>query len=301
MIVHPKQVLRAGFNALVRNVSRNYIAGPTLEDASRVSRPLVARGYWVTLGYWDAAGDRSEDVLNIYCAACEQLAALDGDNYLSIKAPALDGDAGMFRALMEQSQAVGVPLHFDSLDVGRAAAIFDLIAGHKAASGEEVGCTLPGRWRRSLDDAERAIELGLAVRVVKGQSPDPAEPYRDAEAGYIEVVRRLAGRARRVRVASHNPALARQSLAILQAANTPCELELLYGLPVGRQVTLAKEFGVPVRVYVAFGHAYLPYAISALQKNPGAVLRLVREAARGDCLSTFPDLGAQAAIARPSR
>ena len=44
----------------------------------------------------------------------------------------------------------------------------------------KLGCTLPGRWRRSLSDADRAIEMGLRVRVVKGQwaqfgiSGDPA-------------------------------------------------------------------------------------------------------------------------------
>jgi proline dehydrogenase len=296
MILNPKKAVRAGFHALVRSVSRHYIAGPTIPDAVRVSRPLAARGYWITLGYWDAAGDPASEVLQTYLASCEQLAALGGKNYLSIKIPALGGDGGMFRALQEKGRACSVPLHFDSLDTDQASAIFDFIADHATPSAGEIGCTLPGRWRRSLDDAERAIDLGLAVRVVKGQSPDPAEPDRDAVTGYLAVVRKLAGRARCVRVASHNPVVARESLRVLLAANTPCELELLYGLPVGSQVALAREFRVPVRVYVAFGHAFLPYAMSSLRKNPGAILRLLREAARGNCLSTFPDLSERVAV-----
>lgn len=296
MSFEPRKALRAGLDGLVRSVSRNYIAGPRLEDAAGVSRTLSARGYWATLGYWDGAGDRPQDVLDINLAACEALAALGGENYLSVKAPALGGDAGMLRILMERSEALGAPLHFDSLDIDRAAAIFECAERCASSSSREVGCTLPGRWRRSLDDAERAIALGFAVRVVKGQSPDPADPRRDPAAGYLEIVETLAGRARRVRVASHNPRLARRSLAILKAANTPCELELLYGLPVGGQAALAMEFGVPVRVYAAFGHAYLPYAINSARRNPGVILRLAREALRGDCLSTFPDLGEQAAM-----
>jgi proline dehydrogenase len=288
LIPHPTRALRAGFHRLIRSVSRNYIAGPTLEDAARVSGPLAARGYCLTLGYWDAAGDSASHVMQTYLASCDYLAHLDGQNYLSIKIPALQNDAGMFRALREESQARGVALHFDSLDADHATPMFRFLADHAQPSGGTIGCTLPGRWRRSLDDAELAIDLGLMVRVVKGQSPDPVEPERDPAAGYLSVVRKLAGRARCVRVASHDPLVTRQSLAILKAAGTPCELELLYGLPVGRQVALAREFGVPVRVYVAFGHAFLPYALGSLRKHPGALLRLLREAARGDCLSTFP-------------
>ena len=289
MIPQPTKALRAGFHSLVRSVSRNYIAGPTLEDAARISEPLASRGYWLTLGYWDAAGDPATRVMQTYVASCEHLARLEGQNYISIKIPALKNDGGMFRSLQEISRQRGVGLHFDSLDTDHATPIFRFLADHVDPSAGTVGCTLPGRWRRSLDDAELAIDLGLVVRVVKGQSPDPAEPARDPAAGYLSIVRKLAGRACCVRVASHDPMVARESLAILKAADTPCELELLYGLPVGRQVALAREFGVPVRVYVAFGHAFLPYALGSLRKNPGALLRLLREAARGDCLSTFPD------------
>lgn len=290
----PSKALRACLDSLVRAASRNYIAGPRLEDAAGVSRVLSGRGYWATLGYWDGAGDRPEHVLEINLATCAALAALPGENYLSVKAPALGDDAEMLRVLIKRSDDLGAPLHFDSLDIARTDAIFACVERCAASTARQVGCTLPGRWRRSLDDAERAIALGLAVRVVKGQSPDPADPRRDPTAGYLEIVEKLAGRARLVRIASHNPELARRSLAVLKAANTPCELELLYGLPVGDQAALAMEFGVPVRVYAAFGHAYLPYALGSARRNPGALLRLAREALRGDCLSTFPALDRRA-------
>lgn len=295
MMLHPTKALRSGFHSLVRKVSRNYIAGPSLEDAARISQPLVARGYRITLGYWDAEGDSANQILQTYLGCCDQLATYGGANYVSIKIPALAQELDMFRALLVKSRETGVPLHFDSLNTDNASAIFDFIAEHAEPAAGEVGCTLPGRWRRSLEDAERAIELGLVVRVVKGQSPDPADPDRDPAAGYVSVIRKLAGRARRVRVASHNPVVARESLAILKSTNTPAELELLYGLPVGEQVALAREFQVPVRVYVAFGHAFLPYALASLRKHPAGVLRLLREAARGDCLSTFPDLATRGA------
>lgn len=283
-----RAALRAGLHSLVRTASRNYIAGPTVADAMRVARLLVPRGYATTLGYWDAAGDAPDDVLQTYLDCLDQLAGLGEGHYTSIKLPGLRHDPGRYRSLEQRSRECGIPLCFDSLDVAGAETMFTFLAGHLDPASGAHGCVLPGRWRRSVADAARATELGLIVRVVKGQSPDPADPGRDPAAGYLEVVRALAGRARLVRVASHDPAVARASLEILQAAGTPGELELLYGLPVGSQVALAREFGVPVRVYVAFGHAFLPYALASLRQRPTAVFGLMREAARGDCLATFP-------------
>jgi proline dehydrogenase len=290
MILHPTTALRASVQSLIKGISRNYIAGPTLEDAHRVSQPLVSRGYLITLGYWDSSEDTASQVLRMYLESCKELAAFAGENYLSIKIPALNYDSGMFGALRRMSRELGVALLFDALDIDNATPTLNFIAKHTDPSVSDIGWALPGRWRRSLDDADRAIDLGLTVRVVKGQSPDPAEPNRDPSEGYVNVIRKLAGRARCVRVASHDSVVARQSLRILTEAGTRCELELLYGLPVGSQVTLAREFRVPIRVYVAFGHAFLPYALSSLRARPWAILRLLRELARGDCLSTFDDL-----------
>jgi proline dehydrogenase len=284
----PRAVLRAAFHAFVARVSRNYIAGPSLSDARRIGEELSRRGYWLTLGYWDSAKDAPGAILDTYLASLDALAGFAGHNYLSLKIPALRYDPAGFSTLLARSRERRVPLMFDALEVDQADPTLDFVARETDPSRSEIGVVLPGRWRRSLGDAERAISLGLVVRVVKGQSPDPGDPDRDPARGYLEVVRALAGRAKCVRVASHNPTVAGESLRILAAAGTPCELELLYGLPVGSQVKLAVALGVPVRVYIAFGHAFLPYALASMRRHPGAMLRLLREALRGDCLSTFP-------------
>jgi proline dehydrogenase len=284
----PRALLRGALQAFVARVSRNYIAGPSLSDARRISEELARRGYWLTLGYWDSAKDAPGTILDTYLASLDALAGFAGHNYLSVKIPALRYDPAGFSTLLTRSQERRVPLMFDALESDQAEPTLEFIARETDPSRSEVGVVLPGRWLRSLSDAERAISLGLVVRVVKGQSPDPRDPNRDPTEGYLEVVRALAGRAKCVRVASHNPIVAGESLRILTAAGTPCELELLYGLPVGTQVKLAVALGVPVRVYVAFGHAFLPYALASMRRHPGAMLRLLREALRGDCLSTFP-------------
>ncbi len=144
-------------------------------------------------------------------------------------------------------------------------------------SGTQVSYTLPGRWRRSLTDADWARERGLTVRVVKGQWADPADPDRDMQAGFLATIDRLAGGQSHVAVASHDVPLANQALRRLQATRTDCSLELLYGLPMKAALAMAQSLGVPVRVYVPYGAAYLPYALGKLKQNPRMAWWLLRD------------------------
>lgn len=284
-----KKLLGSAFGIIVRKASRNYIAGPAPADAQRISRYLVKQGYWVSQGYWDGGGEAPEQVRDLYLATLEQLAEFGEGNYLSLKIPALDYSPELYEAVLAKSHRSGVPLHFDSLAPEHAGRTHTFIREHNDCSFQNTGCTLPGRWQRSIEDADMVSDLGLNARVVKGQWEDPDNPGIDARLGYLKVIDQLAGKARCVRVATHDLPLARNALTRLKTAGTKSELELLYGLPhITSLVTLAAEMAVPVRIYIAFGHAYLPYALSSLGKDPRMGLKLLKEAFKVDYLSTFP-------------
>ncbi len=181
---------------------------------------------------------------------------------------------------MEQARSAGVHVDFDSLSRESAERTLALIA-EPAPHHDQLGITLPARWRRSLGDAAAAVELGLGVRVVKGRWPDLGAPDRDLRASFLALVERLAGRARRVAVATHDEPLARQALGVLRAAGTPCELELLFGLPAAPAAHAADELSVPVRIYVPYGHATLPYRIPDVRRNVRILGWLVQDLLQG--------------------
>jgi proline dehydrogenase len=143
--------------------------------------------------------------------------------------------------------------------------------------GVTSGTTLPGRWRRSVDDAHWAIEKKAPVRVVKGQWPDPAAPHRDMRAGYLEVIDALAGRAASVGVATHDVALAATAIKRLRSRGTPVFWELLYGLPTQAALRMAQTLAVDVRMYVPFGRSYLPYALGRLAAQPRMAMWLIKD------------------------
>jgi proline dehydrogenase len=268
---------KAPIHALARCAARSYIAGTCLKEAMELSERLAAHGMRSTLGYWDPVGSDPAKVFAAYHEALLALAASRRDSYLSIKFPSLGYSTEMLSSLVREAKRVNVRLHFDALgpeSVDRTWAAVEMAQ----RQGADVGCTLPARWRRSPDDAEWAIRRGLSVRVVKGQWPDPNDARLDPRRGFEAVVERLAGKAKMVAVATHDLHTARAVIDRLTTLGTPTSLELLYGLPLKRQVHLAREFGVAARIYLPYGEAYLPYCLSQLKRNPRMAWWLLRDA-----------------------
>jgi proline dehydrogenase len=259
-------LLHGALHWLTDRASRGY-AAPTLEGARRICLRLQGEGFGSTVAFWNSDSDSVEDISQSCLELLDLLGELDTHSYLSVKLPAMQFDSKAVDLILQAAAPTGRLVHFDSHgpeDADRMfATIEEAMAHHK-----NLGCTIPGRWRRSIDDARLAARQGLRVRVVKGQWPDPLDPEMDTRAGFLNVVDELCGSARCVAVASHDVQLARQALERLLAAGTPSELELLHGLPRRRAIAAAHELGVPVRFYVPRGKAWLPYALKQVRKNP---------------------------------
>lgn len=251
---------------VAERLAARYIAGPGLAHALHECRRAAAAGDGSTIGLWNGPDDHPDAV---HAAGREALAAIAAarlDCYLSVKAPALGCDPGRMDDLLGQAAAWGIRLHFDALGPETAAPIWDLIE-HVRSRHANIGCTLPARWRRSLDDVRRVREWGLPVRVVKGEWSDGARSEVNPRDAFLALVDRLQGHVAEVAVATHDPGLASDALARLAASGTPRRLEQLFGLPF-HTVRVARRLGVGVRVYVGYGHAWLPYQFSDVLRRP---------------------------------
>lgn len=250
----------AAIRPVLRQAIRLRLGGADRRAAARLCARLTKRGIGCTSGYWNDAADTPETVHAECRFGLRMLARRTRDGYLSVKFPALGSDTTLVEDLLTESARQGVRIHADSLAPETTDEIHARIEA-AAAAHDDLGVTLPGRWRRSVPDAQWASQLQLRVRVVKGEWADPEDPDRDGREGYMGVVEKLAGRARHVSLATHDVDLLIRALACLRAAGTSCDVEQLYGLP-GRACRIAaRRAGVPVRVYVPWGQAVLPHAV----------------------------------------
>lgn len=259
----------------VQKLADSYVAGPSLMDALELCRSVTKFGLSSILCPWDGPGDKAEATIIKYRAALMSILREDLPCYLSVKTPAMAYNIEAARELAELGRERRVRIHFDAQEPASAAPTMRMVE-RLAFRYRNIGYTLPSRWIRSVEDAERVVDMGIPVRLVKGHWADPRNPGIDPSTAFLKLVNVVAGRATFVAVATHDTALAREALIRLRDAGTPCELEQLFGLPP-HPARAAKTLGVKTRVYIAYGHAWLPYCLSEVRKRPEMLRWVIRD------------------------
>ena len=263
---------------LIKRATRAYVAGDTLDDAISLAERVRDAGFSCTLCYWNDGTEEPAMVANEYLQILSKGAEQGLDLALAMKLPSLWERQEEVDRVVRRARELGYPVIFDSHDPHKSD---DIITSLASTGPEGMGLAIPGRWHRSLEDAERAIELGVRVRVVKGQWPDPSDPDIDLREGYLRVIRRLAGRASFVGVATHDAPLAREAMEILADAGTPFEQEFVFPLPIAPAMEEGKRFGAAARIYLPYGSAWLPYSLSRAFANPVMLYWLARDTILG--------------------
>lgn len=245
-----------------------------------VCRRLAGYGIASAIGYSASRGESARAVADIHLAAFEQLStAGDLDCYVSIKLSALDFDAALFAEVAAAATGSGRRLHIDALKAENVDPTMSLL--EQTPRTKLFGTTLPGRWRRSRQDLATAVEMGLSVRVVKGHWNDDIGGSVDPTWGFLDLVESLSGYQGGVAVATHDTKLLRESLHRLTASGTPCHSELFLGMPFRGPAQVAREFQVPVRVYVPYGDAWPGYGLRDLVTHPATVWWLAQDLVLG--------------------
>lgn len=259
------------------------VSPKNLSEGVQVCRELHLHGVSTTLGKFSKAGDDPARIVREYQMASDALKDAPDRNYfyLSLKPPALDFDTGYGSAIASAALQNGHGVHFDShkhIQADPTIRFVEQVMAQNVPAKDGSGrwsfsVTLPSRWRRSMEDAQWAIRNGFRVRLVKGgfKASNPSDETGPVK-GFLELVDRLAGRVPEIAVASHDYELAGEAMARCKNTGTTVQLELLFGMPTGRMVSLSREMEVPVRFYVPYGDTLLVNGIRYFLENPRKLL-----------------------------
>ncbi|HHM01985.1 MAG TPA: hypothetical protein ENJ15_03165 [Caldithrix abyssi] len=265
---------------IFKRISMGYIVGTRVEEAIEACRKIEPLGFSATICPWNNKGDDFRIVADAYIEAAEQIIHHKLNCYLSIKTPAIGYDESLMNEIVSVARKGKLRIHFDAQSPDTADRNLSLF--EKTLSDyKNLSYTLPARWNRSLRDAEKVIEMGIPVRIVKGEWADPADPLKDPEEGFTDVLSALSGRARHIAVATHNVPLLKRCMGIVREKENSWELEQLYGLPM-QTVRMARGEGIPVRFYIPYGRACLPYGLSMIKKKPEMLWWVIRDLIRAD-------------------
>jgi proline dehydrogenase len=264
--------IKSGF---IRRVVSSHLAGPVVADAVRFHQQVLGFGWTSTFGYWGGPDDTPASTARAYHDAIVAVRNGKLASYLSIKLPGLEFDTELLRSVLDEAKESGIRIHLDSLapeDADRTYAILDKFV----PLYENLSSTLAARWLRTVTDADRIVDYGIPVRIVKGQWSDPSAPKLDARKNYLAVVDRLAGRAKHVAIATHEPSLAAEALRRLKGSSTSCEMEQMSSLPQNC-AGVARQLSVPMRIYIPYGFPSLPYSLRHAPARPAIVGWVIRD------------------------
>lgn len=250
-----------------------------------VCKLLQSHGFETTMGKFSQDGlDTPEEIVRECRQSStflKQKSAFNGF-YLSIKPPALDFNLKHIKNIATVARENGHGIHFDSHDYALAGPTLELLkktirshgANHRKNCPWQWGLTLPSRWKRSLADMRWAIKNNVRIRLVKGEfKADSLSDEMNPNQGFLTLIENLAGIVSELAIATHDHQLAKEAIRTALGKGTRVQLELLFGMPAGRMIALAKETRVPIRFYVAYGGALMLYGIRHLLTNPQKIMR----------------------------
>lgn len=279
--------LRTVARQLGSRAGRSYVTGPGLQDVLAAQERAARQGYSADVCYWPRPDESYERVAERYGLTLDGLAGAATPARMSVKGSQVGFRSELLAPVLEQAREHDISVFFDALVVHGSDDVFGMLA-QALPSGASLGCAVAGRWTRSPGDLEWALEHGLHVRVVKGQYPDEPGLDVDRRRGFLDLVDQAAGRAALVSVATHDSQLAHEAVRRLRDANTPVELEVLYGFPLRRLLRELAPFQVPVRMYLPYGFGRTPYPPRQALRQPATARFMAADVALGAARARVP-------------
>jgi proline dehydrogenase len=285
---------RATRTGLVRRSVSRFMPGERLEDAMSAVARLQQAGITAILtqlgeNLTDAA---AEAVTQHYLEVLDTIEASGLDAQISVKVTQLGFDLDQslsFRNLQRLLDRAHDTHNFVWLDMESARyvdATLDLFRRAHEHS-KNVGVAAQAYLYRTAADVEGLLQLGAAIRLVKGaylESPDVAYPRKvDVDENYYRLACRILDEHNRrpgtlLHIATHDSRLIDRLTAYVAGTNVSSsayEYAMLYGIqePLQRRLVVASE---RLRVLISYGEHWFPWYMRRLAERPANVLFVAR-------------------------
>ena len=277
-------VLPAVPKPIVGYFSRRYIAGPTMEDAFRVTRELSARGAMATLdilGEFTTTPEEAALHTQAYLALLHAIARsglrqvnvsvkLTALGLLLEPSPCLDNA----RRLVAAAQELGNFVRIDMEDAQCTSRTIDVYRRLRAELPASVGLVLQARLRRTVQDVLDLTREPANFRICKGIYLEPRDiAHTDREIirrNFTRVLELMLDRGAYVGIATHDELLVWEALDLISRRGLSTdryEFQMLLGVDEAlRDILLAA--GHRLRVYVPYGEQWYAYSVRRLRENP---------------------------------
>ena len=263
--------------------ARRFVAGETVAEAIDAARALESHGLTVTLdllGESVASTEAAADATRAYVAAIEAIDRGDVSRNISLKLTQLGlgidraTSVDNLRRVLDAAVCRRFFVRIDMESSAFTAQTLETLETTWAIGYRNMGVVLQSYLRRSMDDAQRMVALGVPVRLVKGAYREPRavafQRKAEVDAAYVSLMEVLMCDGAGPAIATHDPAMisaTREFAAMHGIDKDRFEFQMLYGIRRDLQARLLAD-GYRVRVYVPYGREWFPYFMRRLGERP---------------------------------
>lgn len=271
---------------VVGKVSRRYIAGTTLRDATRVIQDLEGRGMIATL---DILGEdvhersAAQSTRDEWKKVLEEIKSMGVKSNISVKLSQIGlriDKEFCFQNLRSIVEAARERSNFVRIDMEDSSTTSTTLEIHRKLRSEgfdNVGVVIQAYLRRSDADVRELVKTKANIRLCKGiyvESPEIAFQDRDEiRRNFILLLRTIVENGSYVGIATHDDYLIEKSYELIQRSQVPkdrYEFQMLLGVREGLRKSIV-EGGHRLRVYVPYGEQWYAYSVRRLKENPQIV------------------------------
>jgi proline dehydrogenase len=276
---------------LLRGMAQRYVAGEELADGVVVAATLNTQRLLVSLDHLGESVTNGAEARRAAAAYLDALDALAGDHVegnISLKLTQLGLDVAREMAVAHLRKVLARARELDTfvrIDMESSAYTQRTLDVHQELWNDgfrNVGIVLQAYLHRTADDVERAIDMGVQVRLCKGAYLEPPRvAFADkasVDANYARLMERLLVHGTHPAIATHDERLIRLAQQIAKRENISpdrFDFEMLFGVRRDLQLRLVDE-GYRVRVYLPYGKQWYPYLVRRLAERPANVAFFVR-------------------------
>jgi proline dehydrogenase len=266
---------------VVQRFSRRYIAGATLNDATRVVKRLNGEGKVATIDVLGEEIRRENEARAIAQAYLDVFAAIEREQLesnVSVKPTALglNLDYELCKENLVSVVTQGRFVRIDMEDSSTTDETLRLYRELRQEGHDNVGIVLQAYLRRTIDDVQALADLAPNVRLCKGIYVEPASlaftDYEAVRASFVKALGALKETASHVAIATHDEWLIEHAL---HDRPSSYEFQMLLGVREERASELVRD-GHTLRVYVPYGEQWYRYSLRRLQENPAMAGTIAR-------------------------
>ncbi|MGH7611631.1 MAG: proline dehydrogenase family protein [Candidatus Dormibacteria bacterium] len=268
-----------------------FVAGETLEQELQLLRRLTQQGFKCNateLGEAVTSQEDADGAVSDYQELLQRIAAERLNASVAIKLTLMGQDIEAQLALENMSRLLRIASElglFMRLDMENSAHVEGTLTTYRQlrqAGFDNIGCVLQSCLRRSAQDLEELLPLGLNLRLVKGAYLEPASiaytRKTDVDANYVRLLDRALCAGKYTAVATHDPRMIEHTVNFTAAHGIGpdrFEFQMLYGVRPQLQRQLLQR-GYTVLVATSYGSHWYPFFMRRLAERPANLLFLAR-------------------------